>query len=81
MPENALITLTGIERLSAGQKNIGVKLPGDCIVTVTNKGKKMYIRYGSNQNNGTDQRDIIRVDKDGNGIWPPHRRGAEQARP
>lgn len=66
MPENALITLTGIERLSAGQKNIGVKLPGDCIVTVTNKGKKMYIRYGSNQNNGTDQRDIIRVDKDGN---------------
>ncbi len=66
MPENALITLSGIEKLSAGQKNIGVKLPGDCIVTVTNKEKKMYIRYGNNQNNGTDQRDIIRVDKDGN---------------
>lgn len=66
MPEGALITLSGVEKLSAGQKNIGVSLPGDCIVTVTNNQKKMYIRYGNNQNNGTDQRDIIRVDKDGN---------------
>ena len=65
-PSEGLITLSGVEKLSAGQKNIGIKLPSDCIVTAVNSEKKQYIRYGNNQNSGAPQQDNFLVDKDGN---------------
>lgn len=61
-----LITLTDkVSSLKAGQTNIGVTLPADCIVTAQDSNVKQYIRYGSNQDNGSAQTDVFRVFKDG----------------
>ncbi len=64
--EEGSYSITGIGPLKAGQTNIGVKLPGDSIVTLTNSNVKRYIRKGGNANNGSSQTEVIRVDKDGN---------------
>ncbi|MDR0901272.1 MAG: hypothetical protein LBM92_00685 [Opitutaceae bacterium] len=56
----------GISSLKRNQRNIGVTLPGDCLVTVSNSNIKHYIRYGLNQNNGQAQTDIFIAGKDGN---------------
>jgi len=58
--------LEGITSLKRNQEKINVSLPGSCLVTVTNSNVKHYIRYGLNQNNGSDQTDIFVVDKNGN---------------
>ena len=58
--------LEGISSLKRNQEKIHVSLPGPCLVTVTNSNVKHYIRYGLNQNNGSDQTDIFVVDKNGN---------------
>ncbi|MBQ9816098.1 MAG: hypothetical protein IJM59_01340 [Proteobacteria bacterium] len=44
----------------------GLNLPKKSIVMVVNNKVKQYIREGLNQNDGTDQQDIIVVDKEGN---------------
>lgn len=56
----------GINSLKRNQKKIDIALPGPCLITVTNSNVKHYIRFGLNQNNGSDQTDIFLVDKDGN---------------
>jgi hypothetical protein len=56
----------GLSSLKRNQANIGITLPGDCLVVVDNAKVKRYIRYGLNQNNGSTQTDIFLVDKDGN---------------
>lgn len=58
--------LQGITSLKRNQEKIDGTLPGPCLITVTNSNVKHYIRYGLNQNNGSDQTDIFAVDKDGN---------------
>jgi len=58
--------LEGISTLKRNQEKINASLPGPCLVTVTNSNVKHYIRYGLNQNNGSDQTDIFVVDKNGN---------------
>lgn len=58
--------LKGISSLKRNQKKLEVSLPGPCLITLTNSNVKHYIRYGLNPNNGSDQTDIIMVDKDGN---------------
>jgi len=58
--------LEGISSLKRNQKKIDVRLPGTCLITVTNDNVKHYIRYGLNQNNGSAQTDIFVVDKEGN---------------
>ncbi|MBE6560239.1 MAG: hypothetical protein E7662_03870 [Ruminococcaceae bacterium] len=45
--------------------NLGITLPEDSIVILTEAGTKRYIREGANQNDGSDQTDIIVVSKDG----------------
>lgn len=57
--------LEGISSLKRNQEQISANLPGPCLVTVTNKNVKHYIRYGLNQNNGSSQTDIFVVDKNG----------------
>ncbi len=57
--------LKGITSLKRNQEKIDAKLPGPCLITVTNANKKHYIRYGLNQNNGASQTDIFMVDKTG----------------
>ena len=58
--------LEGISTLKRGQKQIDSSLPSTCLITVTNSHIKHYIRFGLNQNNGSDQTDIFVVDKQGN---------------
>jgi len=58
--------LEGITSLKRNQEKINTSLPGPCLITVTNSNVKHYIRYGLNQNNGSDQTDIFVVDKNGN---------------
>ena len=59
-------TPEGVSSLKRNQANIGISLPGDCLVVANNAKVKRYIRYGLNQNNGSAQTDIFLVDKDGN---------------
>jgi hypothetical protein len=56
----------GIGTLKRNQQNIGVTLPGDCLLIAINSNIKRYIRYGLNQNNGAAQTDVFIADKDGN---------------
>ena len=46
--------------------NIGTTLPGESLVVLTDSNVKRYIRKGANQNSGSNQSDVILVDKDGN---------------
>src|SRR5690606_16356676 len=55
----------GITTLRKNQENLGMSLPGPCLITVTNTNIKQYIRLGLNQNNGSPQTDIFMADKDG----------------
>mgnify|MGYP000022825415 CR=1 FL=1 len=59
-------TLEGITSLKRHQQKIEASLPGPCLITVTNSNVKHYIRFGLNQNNGSDQTDIFVVDEAGN---------------
>ncbi|XOV93769.1 MAG: hypothetical protein ACFHWX_03465 [Bacteroidota bacterium] len=58
--------IQGITSLKRNQEKIDASLPGPCLITVANSNVKHYIRYGLNQDNGSDQTDIFAVDKDGN---------------
>ncbi|MDW7693274.1 hypothetical protein R9C00_00835 [Flammeovirgaceae bacterium SG7u.111] len=58
--------LEGITSLKKNQKTINVSLPSTCLITVTNSSVKHYIRFGLNQNNGSNQTDIFIADKNGN---------------
>ncbi|MDR2675446.1 MAG: hypothetical protein LBC18_11465 [Opitutaceae bacterium] len=59
-------TPRGIASLKRNQRNIGVTLPGDCLIIVSNSNIKRYIRYGLNRNNGSNQTDVFIAGKDGN---------------
>ncbi|MBQ8642240.1 MAG: hypothetical protein IJ480_08490 [Clostridia bacterium] len=52
--------------LSKGQDNIGLTFPEDSLVVLTDSNTKRYIRWGVNANTGSNQTDLIVVDKDGN---------------
>lgn len=58
--------LDGITSLRRNQEKIDFILPQTCLITVTNSNVKHYIRYGLNQDNGSQQTDIFVVDKNGN---------------
>ena len=53
-------------KLVRSQTNLGITLPKDSIVVLTDSTTKRYIREGKNANSGSDQTDILVVDKDGN---------------
>jgi len=55
----------GVETLHKGQTNLGVKLPCRSLVELTNESRRVYIRRGPNQNNGTSQKEMLVVSKDG----------------
>ncbi len=63
---NLPMKLEGISSLKRNQTKIDVTLPQSCLITVNNAHVKHYIRYGLNQNNGSEQTDIFLVDKNGN---------------
>lgn len=63
---SAEVIVEGIASLKRGQRKIDVDLPGSHIVMVTNDLVRRYIRFGPNQNRGSAQTDIFRVEGDGN---------------
>ena len=54
-----------IPRLSRDQRQVDVQPPRDCWVRVENNQKRIYIRRGLNQNNGTPQRDCFILRRNG----------------
>jgi hypothetical protein len=54
-----------IDRLKRGQTSLDIKPPNDCLVYVENDKKLMFIRKGGNQNNGTPQKEVFILKKDG----------------
>lgn len=54
-----------IKVLLNGQKKVDFPHEGNTFIMVTGE-KKIYIRYGLNQNSGDDARDCLLVDKNGN---------------
>ena len=60
------INSEGVKSLKKDQTNIGVTLPGRCLVRVVNDNHMAYIRLGANQDNGTAQKEFFIADKDGN---------------
>ncbi len=59
------IPLDGVTTLRRNQAIIDVILPGSGLITVSNANAKRYIRYGPNQNKGSNQTDIFLVNKEG----------------
>lgn len=55
----------GVGALKKGQDNLGVTLPCRSLVEITNDARRVYIRRGANQDNGTSQKEMLVVDKDG----------------
>ncbi|MDR1963941.1 MAG: hypothetical protein LBQ50_09205 [Planctomycetaceae bacterium] len=58
--------ITAVKTLKKNQKHLDLTLPNDSLITVYDKNTLRYIRYGSNQNNGSPQTDVFVVDKSGN---------------
>ena len=52
--------------LKIDANNIGTSLETESLVVLTDSNVKRYIRKGANQNSGSNQTDVILVDKDGN---------------
>ena len=70
LPEKGGYTLTGSKlpatSLLSGATTIGDWKPEErVLISIYDNTKRHYIRYGSNQNNGTAQREIIIVNPDG----------------
>lgn len=56
----------GITSLKKDQPKVDIRLPGPCLIAVTDSNVRRYIRFGPNQNNGSPQTDIFIVDAEGN---------------
>ncbi|KRF21500.1 hypothetical protein [Paenibacillus sp. Soil787] len=54
-----------IQSLTRDQKQVDIFLENDCYVIVTNVNVKKFIRFGLNQDNGTNQTDCFVLKKDG----------------
>jgi len=54
-----------IGRLSRGQTRLDLRPAGDCLVYVENANRKIYIRRGLNQNDGTAQKEVFILRRDG----------------
>ncbi len=54
-----------IDRLERGQDHLDVRPETDCLVLVENKNRRIFIRRGLNQNNGTEQREVFILRQDG----------------
>ncbi len=56
----------GITALKKGQAKLKARLTGACVVVVTDRNVRRYIRRGGNANKGSHQTDVFVVDQDGN---------------
>lgn len=66
-PSKSSYSITGeVSPLTMDATNIGTTLPEESLVVLTDSNVKRYIRKGANQNSGSNQSDVILVDKNGN---------------
>ncbi len=54
-----------IDRLGRGQRQLDARPPMDCLVLVENRNRRIFIRRGGNQNDGTPQREVFILRRDG----------------
>ena len=54
-----------IDHLKRGQARLDANPANDCLVYVENKNRKLFIRRGLNQNNGTEQKEVFILRRDG----------------
>nr|HPO38583.1 hypothetical protein [Kiritimatiellia bacterium] len=54
-----------VERLARGQTRLEPCPPCDCVVYVQNRNRKIFIRKGLNQNDGTPQQEVFVFRRDG----------------
>lgn len=54
-----------IETLKRGQTQLDIRPAKDCLVYVANKQRKIFIRRGLNQNDGTSQQEVFLLKMDG----------------
>jgi hypothetical protein len=54
-----------IERLARGRERLDVRPDSDCLVLVENRHHKIFIRRGLNQNDGTGQKEVFILRRDG----------------
>lgn len=62
----ASFEIKDVQSLERHQPRIETKLPGPCVVIVTDHNVKRFIRRGLNQNRGSSQTDVFLVDAQGN---------------
>lgn len=66
-PSQDSINITdNVSPLKIDATNIGTTLGSESLVVLTDSNVKRYIRKGANQNSGSNQSDVIVVDKNGN---------------
>ncbi len=66
-PSRSGINITDkVSPLKSDAVNIGTSLEGKSLVVLTDYNVKRYIRKGANQNSGSNQTDVLLVDKNGN---------------
>ncbi len=66
-PSQSSVNITDkVSPLKADATNIGTTLESKSLVVLTDSNVKRYIRKGANQNSGSNQADVIIVDKNGN---------------
>ncbi len=66
-PSQTSINITEkVSPLKIDAQNIGTTLDKESLVVLTDSNVKRYIRKGANQNSGSNQADVILVDKNGN---------------
>ena len=65
LPAADPVAVKGVGTLAKGQAALGVALPGQCLVEVTDNSVRQYIRYGRNQNNGCPKKEVFLADASG----------------
>ncbi len=64
--KNGINITDKVSPLKSDAQNIGASLEEKSLVVLTDSNVKRYIRKGANQNSGSNQTDVIIVDKNGN---------------
>jgi hypothetical protein len=54
-----------IKSLERGQKSLDVKPESECLIYVENRSRKLFIRRGLNENDGSPQKEVFILRKDG----------------
>ncbi len=54
-----------IDHLARGQTKLDARPPADCLVYVENKNRRLFIRKGPNRNDGTPQKEVFVLRRDG----------------